>query len=102
LRRLYRPVGNLAVEEDGEVQGFAAGDARDGWIWALFVAPNHEGRGIGRALLPFACTTLRNARYTIATLSTDAGTRAERLYRADGWTETGKNTKGELVFEKRL
>jgi hypothetical protein len=53
-------------------------------------------------LLPLACTTLRNAGYTIATLSTDAGTRAERFYRADGWTVTGKNTKGELIFEKRL
>jgi hypothetical protein len=32
----------------------------------------------------------------------DAGTRAERFYRADGWTETGKKTKCELIFEKRL
>jgi hypothetical protein len=31
-----------------------------------------------------------DAGYTIATLSTDAGTRAERFYRADGWTETGR------------
>ncbi|MBV9018307.1 MAG: GNAT family N-acetyltransferase, partial [Alphaproteobacteria bacterium] len=37
--------------ENGLVQGFAAGDTRDGWIWALFVAPGYEGRGIGQALL---------------------------------------------------
>src|SRR5438045_4220328 len=37
-------------EEDGIVQAFAAGDIRDGWIWALFVAPEYEGRGIGKAL----------------------------------------------------
>src|SRR5215471_17435097 len=42
-------------EEDDAVQGFAAGDVRDGWIWALFVAPGHEGRGIGQALMPLAC-----------------------------------------------
>lgn len=89
-------------EEDGLILGFSAGDVRDGWIWALFVAPGHEGRGIGRALLPLACNTLRVAGYRVATLSTSEGTRAERFYRADGWTATGRDHKGEIVFEKRL
>jgi predicted kinase len=89
-------------EEDGAVQGFAAGDTRDGWIFGLFVAPEYEGRGIGQALLPLACETLRKAGYTIAKLSTVAGTRAERFYRTNGWTETGKNQKGELVFQRPL
>jgi GNAT superfamily N-acetyltransferase len=88
--------------EDGLIQGFAAGDPGNGQIFALFVDPNREGRGIGRALLPLACATLRNAGHSIATLSTDPGTRAERFYRADGWTATGVNGKGEIVFEKRL
>jgi GNAT superfamily N-acetyltransferase len=88
--------------EEGLIQGFGAGDVRDGWIWALFVAPGHEGRGIGRALLRRACETLRDSGNRVATLCTGEGTRAERFYRADGWTETGKNQKGELVFEKRL
>jgi GNAT superfamily N-acetyltransferase len=57
-------------EEDGLILGFSAGDVRDGWIWALFVAPGHEARGIGRALLPLACNTLRVAGYRVATLST--------------------------------
>jgi ribosomal protein S18 acetylase RimI-like enzyme len=89
-------------EEDGVILGFAAGDPHDGYIWALFVDPAQEGRGIGRALLPLACATLRNAGYDIATLSTSPGTRAERFYRKDGWTATGKSSKDELVFEKRL
>jgi GNAT superfamily N-acetyltransferase len=89
-------------EADGPVAGFAAGDARDGTIWALFVAPGHEGKGIGRALLRAACDTLRAAGYARASLSTDSGTRAERHYRADGWTVTGRNDKGELVFQKPL
>jgi GNAT superfamily N-acetyltransferase len=88
--------------EEGLIQGFGAGDVRDGCIWALFVAPGHEGRGIGRALLRLACETLRDSGYSVATLSTDEGTRAERFYRTDGWTETRKNQKGELVVEKRL
>jgi GNAT superfamily N-acetyltransferase len=90
-------------EEDGAVQGFAAGDTRDGWIFGLFVAPDYEGRGIGQALLPLACETLRKAGYTIAKLSTVAGTGAERFYRTNGWTTLrGKNQKGELVFQSPL
>jgi GNAT superfamily N-acetyltransferase len=88
-------------EEDGAVQGFAAGDTRDGWIWALFVGPEYEGHGIGQGLLLLACKTLRISGYTTATLSTVEGTRAERFYRTNGWTMTGENQKGELVFQKQ-
>ena len=44
-------------EEDGHILGFSAADTRDGTIWALFIDPDHEGRGIGRALLrrPATC-----------------------------------------------
>ena len=48
-------------EEDGTIQGFSAGDPRDGSICALFVHPSHERRGIGRALLRLACDTLRES-----------------------------------------
>lgn len=89
-------------EEGGAVCGFSAGDSRNGWIWALFVAPGHEGKGIGRALLRAACDTLRSAGHATATLSTEAGTRAERHYRADGWSETGSSEAGEIVFQKPL
>jgi GNAT superfamily N-acetyltransferase len=89
-------------EPDGVVAGFSAGDPRDGWVWALFVAPGHEGKGIGRTLLQAACDRLRESGHAVATLSTDPGTRAERHYRAAGWTVTGHNAKGELVFQKPL
>jgi GNAT superfamily N-acetyltransferase len=89
-------------EEDGDILGFASGDPRDGSIFALFVDPNHHGRGIGQVLLSLACQTLRDAGCSIAKLSTGQGTRAERFYRADGWTEVGRNAKSELIFEKRL
>ena len=89
-------------EEDGIVQAFAAGDIRDGWIWALFVAPEYEGRGIGKALLSMACETLRNAGYAVANLSTAAGTRAERFYMENGWTLVSNNRRGELLFYEQL
>jgi ribosomal protein S18 acetylase RimI-like enzyme len=88
--------------ENGMIQGFAAGDPRDGAIWALFIDPACEGRGIGRALLALACDTLRAAGFETATLSTDPGTRADRFYRTNGWIEIGRNAKGEIVFSGRL
>jgi GNAT superfamily N-acetyltransferase len=89
-------------EQDGAIQGFSAADPRNGTIFALFVHPSHEGRGIGRALLPLACQTLRDSGRAVATLTTAAGTRAERFYRLDSWTEIGRQDDGEIVFQKAL
>ncbi|MFZ5781915.1 MAG: GNAT family N-acetyltransferase [Pseudomonadota bacterium] len=89
-------------EEDGAVQGFAVADVRDGTIFGLFVHPDYEGRGIGQALLPLACEDLRLAGHTTATLTTEPGSRAERFYLRNGWTDTGRREKGEIVFERAL
>jgi GNAT superfamily N-acetyltransferase len=88
-------------EQDSAVQGFAVADIRDGTIFGLFVHPDYEGRGIARALLPLACDDLRRAGHTVAKLTTDPGSRAERFYRLNGWTDTGRE-KGEIVFERTL
>jgi GNAT superfamily N-acetyltransferase len=89
-------------EEDGAVQGFSAADPRDGSICALFVDPSYERRGIGRALLPLACDALRESGHGTAWLSTEAGTRAESFYRADGWGEIGRQEDGQIIFQKNL
>jgi GNAT superfamily N-acetyltransferase len=89
-------------DEDGKILGFSAGDTRDGTIWALFVDPACERRGIGRALFETACGTLRHAGHRTATLTTDPGTRAEHFYRAAGWKIVGTSTRGELIFREVL
>jgi GNAT superfamily N-acetyltransferase len=89
-------------EEDGAIQGFSAADPRDGSIFALFVHPFYEGRGIGRALLPLACQILRDSGHAFATLTTQAASRAERFYRRDGWSEIGRQDDGQIVFRKAL
>jgi GNAT superfamily N-acetyltransferase len=89
-------------EEDGAVQGFSAADPRDGSICALFVDPLYERRGIGRALLPLACEVLKESGHATAWLTTEAGTRAERFYRTDGWTEVGRKEDGQIIFQRSL
>ena len=91
-----------AWEEDGAIQGFSAADPRDGTIFALFVHPCYEGRGIARALLPLACQILRDSGHAFAMLTTEAASRAERFYRRDGWTEIGRQDDGQIVFQKAL
>jgi len=89
-------------EADAGITGFSGSDPRDGSIWALFVAPGHEGKGIGRALLDRCCNALREAGHKTAVLSTEPGTLAERHYRAAGWTEAGTSPRGDLIFRKAL
>jgi ribosomal protein S18 acetylase RimI-like enzyme len=88
--------------EGGPVAGFAAGDRRDGSLWALLVAPGYEGKGIGRALLQAVCDMLRQAGQGMATVRIAPGTIAERHYRGAGWTASGRSQKGELIFRKAL
>jgi GNAT superfamily N-acetyltransferase len=76
----------ICIWDEGGVRGFTAADTRNGWIWALFVDPMFEHRGIGRALLPYACRALKDTGYARATLSTQRDTRAEGFYIKAGWT----------------
>ncbi len=85
-------------EENGAVLGFASADTRDGSIWALFVDPVAEGRGIGRALLPQALDDLRAKGWKQARLSTNADSRADRFYRRNGWTPHDLLPNGERLF----
>ncbi|WP_064835057.1 GNAT family N-acetyltransferase [Rhizobium phaseoli] len=81
--------GVAVWEEQGGIVGFSAADPRQGNIWALFVTPGFEGKGIGSRLLAEACFCLQSAGVERAWLTTDPRTRAERLYRAAGWEQVG-------------
>jgi GNAT superfamily N-acetyltransferase len=86
-------------EENGHILGFSAADTRDGTIWALFIDPAHEGRGIGRALFTKACGVLREARHKTGSLTTQPGSRADRFYQKAGWKVIGTSERGERIFE---
>lgn len=85
-------------EENGDILGFSAADTRDGSIWALFVDPKHERRGIGRPLFEKALDVLRQDGHRIAWLTTDPGSRAEGFYRAAGWKVIGTSPRGEAIL----
>jgi GNAT superfamily N-acetyltransferase len=87
------------VEQDGEVVAFSIADAETRSIWALFVLPDHEGRGFGRALLDAAANWLWSEGVERIWLDTDPGSRAEGFYSRLGWQATGTTPKGETRFE---
>jgi len=86
-------------DEAGQVLGFSIALDKEPSIWALFVLPGHEGRGIGHALLQSAVDWLWSRGARRIRLSTDPGTRAERFYRNRGWKAAGTNAKGEIELE---
>lgn len=85
------------AEVDGEIVGFSAADGEQATIWALFVDPAHEAHGHGRRLLARAVEWTWSRGATHISLTTSPGTRAERFYRAAGWTITGTVGR-ELAF----
>lgn len=85
-------------EHDQDIGGFAACDPRNGSIWALFVDPDREGRGIGRALMSPVLEYLRRAGWKAARLGTEAGSRAEAFYRRQGWLPGEIDADGERRF----
>ncbi|HEY0085667.1 MAG TPA: GNAT family N-acetyltransferase [Allosphingosinicella sp.] len=92
----------FVAEADGALLGFAAADAPAGSVWALFVAPAAEGRGVGRALERRLLAWARAEGLKGLTLTTAPGTRAAAFYRAGGWTETGVTAAGELCFARAV
>ena len=87
------------IEEAGEIRAFAIGNARNGNVWALFVEHGHERRGYGRRLHDTMLAWLWSRGLSRLWLTTGAGTRADRFYRAAGWVDMGPAPHGEIRFE---
>jgi GNAT superfamily N-acetyltransferase len=85
-------------EVGGEVVGFSVASLADASIWALFVRPGYEGRGIGRKLLGLATDWLFGTGAQSVTLSTEAGTRADRFYEGQGWQRGEIKDGGEVCY----
>lgn len=93
------PGKTWVCESEGELFGFSSAHPIHRSIWALFVDPTHERRGIGRELLDRAVEWLwSHPDVGVIELTTAPGTRADRFYRAAGWADTGRSRSGEVIF----
>src|SRR5688572_33487122 len=97
LERIGR--GWVVVDAANAVIAFAIGNAQDGNIWALFVDPEHEGRGHGRRLHDAMVEWLWSQGARQLSLTTESGTRAQRFYESAGWRFVDKVENGELRYE---
>ena len=85
-------------EVGGEAVGFSVASRADASIWALFVKPEYEGMGIGTRLLKLATDWLFETGAPSISLSTDAGTRADRVYERQGWRRGEIRPDGEVGY----
>jgi GNAT superfamily N-acetyltransferase len=82
---LERSGRGWVAENDGEVVAFCYADKVNASIWALFVHPGHEGRGLGKSLLKQAVDWLFETGHDCIYLTTAANTKADRFYATQGW-----------------
>ncbi len=111
LVRLSSPERTWVAEAAGQIVGFAdTGLSRDAdaapdtaELYAIYLARDAVGKGIGRTLLAHALGDLRGRGYRAATLwvlTTNA--RARRFYEAAGWRPDGTTKTVQLAADVDL
>jgi GNAT superfamily N-acetyltransferase len=95
---MFRRGKGWVCEDQGKIIGFAIADLVDHNVWALFVLPGCEGKGVGRQLHDDMINWYFAQTSASIWLGTAPGTRAENFYRKAGWQEIGTHGKGEIKF----
>jgi ribosomal protein S18 acetylase RimI-like enzyme len=83
---------------ESNVVGFSCGRLKHNDVWALFIDSRFEGRGIGNCLMRLLEDWMFSNGCAEIQLSTEAKTRAERLYRRRSWKETEPLPNQEIGF----
>ncbi|MEJ2880193.1 GNAT family N-acetyltransferase [Pedobacter sp. GR22-6] len=86
-------------EAEGKIIGFSIADLLAHSIWALFVDPIYEGKGVGKILHGLMLDWYFAQTNETVRLGTAAGTRAEKFYEFQGWNQVGVYPNGEIKFE---
>ena len=91
----------IASERKQDV-AFSMADASDATVFAMFVRPAFEGRGLGRILMKRAEEWLFEQGCVEIWLLTDANrdVRANGFYRHLGWDDAGIQQDGQVKFTK--
>ena len=87
------------VATDGETVGFSVADRASASIFALFVLPAHERRGIGGRLHDLALGWLWENGAQSVWLTTDPQSKAARFYERRGWRAAGTAERGDTRYE---
>jgi len=89
------------AEIDAQVVGFAMVHLQAGCLFAAFVLPEQEGKGIGTRLIEAAETALFE-HHAVIWLETARHSRAARIYRARGWGNEVSAGGQDVRMEKSL
>jgi len=79
--------------------GFSIVDLEERNVWALFVDPQFEKRGIGKSLQKLMLDWYFKQTSDNIWLGTASGTRAQTFYTASGWTRAGNLKNGDVKYE---
>ncbi|MBT1443806.1 GNAT family N-acetyltransferase [Shewanella sp. JM162201] len=86
------------AEQEGRILGFAVANLNEASVWALFVAPEAEGRGCGSMLLQAMMECFRDEGISTVQLTTEPGTRAEAFYLKAGWQPGALQSNGDRLL----
>jgi ribosomal protein S18 acetylase RimI-like enzyme len=94
--------GITLVAEDGDVLVGMVGLGReeDFWVmWKLYVLPDHQGKGVGKALLDAAIAALPDGTPELLLDVLVANEQAIGFYRSQGFTEAKRTPDRDLGVE---
>ena len=86
-------------EINSEIIGFAIVDLKEENVWALFLKPEFERKGIGSILHKIMLNWYFSNGKENIWLGTSPNTIAEKFYTNAGWTQNGLHGKDELKFK---
>ena len=92
----------FACEIDKKIVGFSIVDFVENNVWALFLLPDFEGKRIGKKLHQLMLDEYFSKTKETIWLSTEANSRAEIIYKKQGWKNAGfhgNEVKFEMSFE---
>ena len=92
----------FVCEIDDIIVGFSIVDFVENNVWALFLLPEFEGKGIGKKLHQLMLDEYFSKTKETIWLSTEANSRAENFYKKQGWKNAGfhgNEVKFEMSFE---
>jgi GNAT superfamily N-acetyltransferase len=96
---LFKRGKGWVCEIENDIVGFAIADLKENNIWALFVQPEFEKKGIGKKLHAIMLNWYFAQGEKDVWLGTAPNTRAATFYSMLGWKEVGTHGKEEIKFE---